>query len=95
MSISQDEVKHIALLSRLELPDDEVEKYTGHISQLLNYVEKLNELDVSNVEPMSHAIPTYNVMRDDVVGESLPVEDALANAPDKDGPYFKVPRVTE
>lgn len=95
MSISREEVKHIAYLSRLDLKENEVDKYTGHISQLLDYVETLKGVNVDQVEPMSHAIPVYNIMRDDVVGESLPVELALANAPEKDGPYFKVPRVTE
>ena len=95
MSISQEEVKHIAYLSRLDLKEDEVDHYTGHISQLLDYVETLKGVNVDHVEPMSHAIPTLNVMRDDVVGQSLSVEDALANAPEKEGPYFKVPRVTE
>ena len=95
MSISPEEVKHIAYLSRFELKEDEVDQYTGHISQLLDYVETLKSVNIEHVEPMSHAIPTYNVMREDVVGASLSVEEALANAPEKQGPYFKVPRVTE
>ncbi len=95
MSISNDEVKHIAYLSRLELPEKDVDTYTEHLSHILDYAEKLSSLDVENVEPMSHAIPVFNVMREDEIGASLPVEDALNNAPETDGPYFKVPRVTE
>ncbi len=95
MSIQRDEVKHIALLSRLDLTEDEVDLYTGHLAEILDYVEKLKSLDVSNVEPMSHAVPMSNVMRDDTIEPSLSSEDALKNAPDRDGPNFRVPRVTE
>ncbi|MBN2325698.1 MAG: Asp-tRNA(Asn)/Glu-tRNA(Gln) amidotransferase subunit GatC [Candidatus Omnitrophica bacterium] len=95
MSITADEVRHIALLSRLELSDDEVELYTGHLAEVLKYVEKLKELDVDDVEPTSHAIPMFNVMREDEVMPSLPQEDALENAPDRADPYFRVPKTTE
>ncbi len=95
MSIQPDEVKHIALLSRLELSDEEVKLYTGHLTGILEYVEKLKELDVSGVEPTSHAIPMFNVMREDEVQPSLELEEALKNAPDRQDPFFRVPRVTE
>ncbi len=95
MSITAEEVRHIALLSRLELTDDEVKLYTGHLDQILQYVEKLKELDVEGVEPTSHAIPLYNVMREDVVEKSLSKEDALRNAPDRADPYYRVPKTTE
>ena len=95
MSITPEEVKHIALLSRLDLQDEEVPMYTAHLAEMLEYVEKLRELDVDGVEPMSHALPLSNVMRDDVVEPSLPREEALKNAPDRYESYFRVPRVTE
>jgi len=95
MSIDRDEVKHIALLGRLELNENEVDRYTGHLAEILNYVEKLKTLDVSGVEPMSHALPMSNVFREDAVQPSVSAADALSNAPDHDGPYFRVPRVTE
>lgn len=95
MSITAEEVRHIALLSRLELSDDEVKLFTGHLDQILQYVEKLKELDVEGVVPTSHAIPLYNVMREDIVEESLPKEDALRNAPDRADPYYRVPKTTE
>ena len=95
MSISRDEVKHIAYLSRLQLSDDEVDLYTGHLSQILEYVEKLKSIDVSTVEPLSHAVPMSNVYRVDEVKPSLSSEESLGNSPDKEGDYFRVPRVTE
>jgi len=95
MSISREEVKHIALLSRLELSEEEAELFSEHISEILDYVEKLQSLDVEGVEPTSHAVPMFNVMRDDEVKTHLSLEDALQNAPDKEGPFFRVPRVTE
>jgi len=95
MSITAEEVRHIALLSRLELTDDEVKLYTGHLDQILQYVEKLKKLNVEGVEPTSHAIPLYNVMREDVVEDSLSKEDALRNAPDRADPYYRVPKTTE
>ena len=95
MSITPEEVKHIALLSRLELKDEEVPMYTAHLAEMLEYVEKLRELDVDGVEPMSHALPLFNVMRDDMVEPSLPREEALKNAPDRYESDFRVPRVPE
>ncbi len=95
MSVSREEVKHIALLSRLELTDEEADLYSEHISEILDYAETLKSLDVEGVEPTSHAVPMYNVMRDDAVQTHLSLEDALQNAPDKEGPFFRVPRVTE
>ncbi|MBZ0256659.1 Asp-tRNA(Asn)/Glu-tRNA(Gln) amidotransferase subunit GatC [bacterium] len=95
MSISSDELKHIALLSRLELSDDEAELYTQHIGEILDYVDKLNELDVEGVEATSHAVPMQNIMREDVVEPGLDIEESLKNASEKEGRYFRVPRVTE
>lgn len=95
MSINTDDVRHIALLSRLELSDDELDMFTGHLAQILDYVEKLKELDVDNVQPTSHPIPMFNVMREDEVKPSLPQEEALKNAPDRADPYFRAPKATE
>ncbi|MDP8244144.1 MAG: Asp-tRNA(Asn)/Glu-tRNA(Gln) amidotransferase subunit GatC [Candidatus Hinthialibacter antarcticus] len=95
MSISSDELKHIALLSRLELTDDEAELYTQHIGEVLDYVEKLNELDVTGVEATSHAVPMQNIMRDDVIEPGLEIDESLKNAAEKEERYFRVPRVTE
>lgn len=95
MSISREELKHIALLSRLDLTEDEAELYTQHIGEILEYAEKLKQLDVSGVELTSHTVPMSSVMREDVVEDSLPIDESLKNAPDSEGRYFRVPRVTE
>ena len=95
MSLTAEEVRHIALLSRLELTDEEVEKYTRELGQILNYVEQLRELNVDDVEPISHAIPMANVYRGDEPGPSFDAETALANAPERNDPFFLTPRVTE
>ena len=87
------DVRHVARLARLALPDERLNKLTGQLESILGYIDKLAEVDVSNVEPMAHALPLHNVLRDDVVEASLPVEQVLMNAPESDGPFFKVPKV--
>jgi aspartyl-tRNA(Asn)/glutamyl-tRNA(Gln) amidotransferase subunit C len=91
--ITRDEVRHVALLARLELSDAEEELMTGQINGILEYVDKLNELDTRDVEPMTHAIELQNVFRPDRVDPSLDRKDSLANAPGTDGVNFVVPRV--
>jgi len=93
MKISRHEVEHVALLARLKLSEKEIEKFTGQLNAILGYIEKLNELDTNNVEPTSHVIEVGNVVREDRVRDSIPVEDALANAPDAGKGFFKVPRI--
>ena len=96
MVISREEVEHIALLSRLRLTPEELDLFTGHLDEILGYCRKIDELDTSDVPPSSHVLPITNVMReDDVIRESLDVGEALRNAPDKRGDYFRVPKVTE
>ena len=91
--ITQDTVRHVAKLSRLALDESHLQKYTQQLEQILHYVAKINEADVAGVEPMAHAVPLCNVLREDVVEPSLPVEDVLRNAPETDGPFFKVPKI--
>ena len=95
MRLSPEEVDHIALLSRLELSAPERERAATELSQILNYFEKLNELDTENVEPTSQAIPVTNVLREDIVSPSLSPEAALKNAPESAANMFQVPRVVE
>ena len=95
MKISRQEVEHVAKLARLELSEQEKEKLTDQLSNILTYVEKLNELDSTGVEPTSHVLDIKNVMRDDVAAPSLPQERALANAPDKAAGHYKVPKIIE
>jgi aspartyl-tRNA(Asn)/glutamyl-tRNA(Gln) amidotransferase subunit C len=65
----------------------------GQLEQILHYIEQINGVDVRGVEPMAHAVPLHNVLRDDVPGPPLPLERTLQNAPETDGPFFKVPKV--
>lgn len=91
--ITPETVRHVALLSRLELAEGEAEKYAGDLDQILHYVEKLKELDTTNVPPTSHSFKMINVFREDVVQPSLTAEEATANAPEAEDNYFKVPAV--
>ncbi len=97
MSLSLDEVRRIAVLARLKLSPEEEQVFQGQLSAILEYVEQLKELDVSGVEPMTHALATGDLppLRDDVVCPSLPPEEALANAPAREGTCFRVPRIIE
>ena len=95
-TIDKATVKHVALLSRLELSTDELDLYSRQLTDILSYISKLNELDVKNTQPTSHVLTSLvNVDRPDVLKQSLGVEDALANAPDKEGDFFKIPKVIE
>lgn len=95
MKISKQEVEHVAALARLELSEQEKDLMSKQLSDILSYVEKLGELDTSQVEPTSHVLEISNVMRDDVPEESLPQEQALANAPEKAAGHYKVPKIIE
>jgi aspartyl-tRNA(Asn)/glutamyl-tRNA(Gln) amidotransferase subunit C len=95
MKITKQEVEHVAKLARLELSEQETARMTDQLSSILTYVEKMNELDTQGVEPTSHVLAINNVMRDDVPGESLPLEKALANAPEKAAGHYKVPKIIE
>ncbi len=93
--IDQEQVRKVAKLSRLDLSDAEVEEFTGQLSAILGYVEKMNELDTENVEPLAHCLAVHNVFREDVARESLGTEKALANAPEHDGEFFRVPKILD
>ena len=93
MSVTINDVEKIAMLARLKLTEEEVDNYTGQLNQILEYIEKLNELDTENIEPLSNPVENTNVFRDDKLKSSTKTEDALKNAPDKDEQHFKVPKV--
>ena len=93
MSITRKEVEHIAELARLQFNENEYEEYTIQLNKILEYVEKLNELDTENVMPLSHPVEGANVFREDVVEPSVNSEEALKNAPSKNEEFFKVPKV--
>jgi aspartyl-tRNA(Asn)/glutamyl-tRNA(Gln) amidotransferase subunit C len=89
------EVRTVAKLARLQLSDGEVTQFSHQLSAILDYIEKLNQLDTKNVEPLAHCLPVSNIFRADIVVPSLGVEKALANAPDRDNEFFKVPRILD
>ncbi len=95
MAVTIKDVEHIAKLAKLEFTDEEKSKFTEQFNEILAFMEKLNELDTSNVEPLSHVIDLQNVFRKDSVKTSLPTEEALKNAPAKTEQFFKVPKVID
>ncbi len=95
MKITRKDVEHVALLSRLELGENDVAKFTGQLNAILDYIDVLNKVDTAGVEPTAHVLPLQNVMRADEARPSLPRELALANAPEREDGYFKVPKILE
>jgi aspartyl-tRNA(Asn)/glutamyl-tRNA(Gln) amidotransferase subunit C len=93
MPVTKKDVEKIADLARLYITEEEKEKYTVQLNVILEYMEQLNTVDTENVEPLSHPLELVNVVRKDEVKPSLSAEDALKNAPEKSGNYFKVPKV--
>jgi aspartyl-tRNA(Asn)/glutamyl-tRNA(Gln) amidotransferase subunit C len=93
MEISRDEVLHVAKLARLALTEEEVERFRGQLSAILDAVGKVSELDLTGVAPTAHPLDLVNVLAEDEPSPSLPREDALANAPDPEEGYFGVPPV--
>ncbi len=91
MAISRDEVLHVARLARLALTEEEIGKFQEQLSAILEAVGKVAELDLSEIEPTAHPLDLSNVWAADEVQPSLPLEDALANAPDQEDGYFRVP----
>jgi aspartyl-tRNA(Asn)/glutamyl-tRNA(Gln) amidotransferase subunit C len=95
MKLNRKDVEHVALLSRLELSEQELDKFTGQLDAILEYIDVLNQVDTTAVEPMAHVLEIRNVMRADEVQPSLPREAALQNAPDAEDGFFKVPKIVE
>ncbi|WP_438434735.1 Asp-tRNA(Asn)/Glu-tRNA(Gln) amidotransferase subunit GatC [Gorillibacterium sp. sgz500922] len=95
MSISLKQVEHVAGLARLELTEQEKDMYTEQLNAILKYAEKLGALDTEGIEPTDHAVPLSNVLREDEVRPSLPLERVLLNAPDEEDGQIKVPAVLE
>ena len=92
-TIDIDQVRHIGVLSRIELSDDEAADLAGQLGAIVEYFGKLDELDTDGVEPMAHAVETHNVLAEDSPGNSLSPDQALSNAPARDGDFFKAPKV--
>jgi len=95
MKVTKDVIEYVAHLGRLELDPHEIEEYTAQLDSILEYMDKLNALDTTGVEPMSHAIPNVNVFREDRDVESFSVEESVGNAPERTGSFFKVPPIIE
>ena len=95
MPISKQDVEHVARLARLEITEAETEAFSRQLSSILSYIEQLNGIDTSGIEPTATVLDQTNVFRDDAVRPSLSLEQALANTPEGDNGYFQVPRILE
>jgi len=95
MKVTMENIEHVANLARLNLTDDEKRMLTSQMEEIVSYVDKLNELDTSEVEQTAHVMPLKNIFREDRVQESYDREKILANAPSQEDGCFKVPKVVE
>jgi aspartyl-tRNA(Asn)/glutamyl-tRNA(Gln) amidotransferase subunit C len=93
--ITETDIANVAMLSRLSFTPEESARFAGQLSNILRYVERLDELDLSGVEPTSHPLPLVNVFREDVPSPSLSPAEALANAPETEAQCFKVPPIIQ
>lgn len=93
MPVDIETVKYIAKLSKLKLSEEEEKKFTHELNTILDYVDKLNSIDTSDVEPLSYPVEGNNVFRDDIKKASIAREEALKNAPSRNEEYFKVPKI--
>ncbi len=95
MKVSAEDVKYIAQLSRLTVPESDLEKFTEQFNQILSYADILQQIDTTGIEPTPYVLPISNAFREDVAKEGVSHEDALLNAPAVHNDGFKVPRVIE
>ncbi|SDF36007.1 Asp-tRNA(Asn)/Glu-tRNA(Gln) amidotransferase subunit GatC [Sporolituus thermophilus] len=95
MKITRTDVEQVALLSRLEISDQEAERFTQQLNAILEYMDVLNKVDTEGIEPTAHVLPLKNVLREDRVQPSLDRRLALSNAPEEEEGYFKVPKILE
>ncbi|HYB42175.1 MAG TPA: Asp-tRNA(Asn)/Glu-tRNA(Gln) amidotransferase subunit GatC [Candidatus Methylomirabilis sp.] len=93
--ISAEDVEQVARLARLELGPEDKERMRRELDAILAYIDKLRAVDIEGVEPTSHAVPLTNVMREDTTRPSFPQAEMLANAPDRSGEFFRVPKIIE
>jgi len=93
MKIDPQEVEHVARLARLKITAQEADRLTGQMNSILTYMDKLNDLDTTGIEPMAHALPLTNAFREDEVRPSLDTDKVLDNAPESEGAFFLVPKV--
>ncbi len=95
MEIKKDDVKHVAELARIEFSEEDIEKFTEQLGNILNYISKLNELNTSNVEPTSHVLDVSTPLRDDIVEDWLSKDEVLKNAPKEENGFFVVPKIID
>jgi len=93
MKIQAQQLEYVADLARIKLDNNETELFSRHLNAILNYIDKLNQLDTTNVEPMSHVLNMGNVLRQDVLRDSLSQTESLKNAPASENGFFKTPKV--
>ena len=93
MALTVKDVEHIAVLARIHLQDEEKESFTAQLNVILQYADKLNQLDTAQVEPLTHILPVYNVFREDEVMPSTPREEILANAVKVEEGHYRVPKI--
>ena len=93
--ITKEQVEHVAKLARLELSNEEKELYTKQLSEILDYIDQLNEVNTEGIEPMTQPIPIVNVMREDVVKKEYERQDMIKNAPHEEYGFFRVPKIGE
>ena len=91
--ISSSDVRKVAKLARLELPEDQIDTYTGQLEEILSYVDQLQEIDTQNVPPTTRAVEVVNAMREDVVNVKCSREDILNQSPHREGDFFRVPKI--
>lgn len=89
------DIAHVARLARLELTEEESARFEAQLGKLFEFFRELQALDVAQVHPTAQVIPLHNVFRDDAVGQCLTADEALSNSPEREGPYFKAPRILE
>lgn len=95
MAITRETVEYVANLSRIELKAEELDKLSGQLKGILDFIDKLSKIDIEKIEPTSHILALKNILRQDSPGESLPVNRTLENAPRKQDNFFVVPKVIE
>ena len=91
--ISSSDVRKVAQLARLELPEDQIQTYTSQIEEILSYIDQLQEIDTKNVPPTTRAVEVVNSMREDLVEVKCSREDILNQAPNREGDFFRVPKI--
>ena len=95
MKITREQVIHVADLARLKLTEEEQELITKDLENVINFADKLNELDIDNIDPTAHVIPIQNVFREDIKNESFDREELLKNAPESEEGCYSVPKIVE